>query len=221
MSSTQTQTETANPATRPVDFKLEMAVIPVSDVDRAKRFYGGLGWRLDADFARDDGFRVLQFTPPGSPASVIFGKGVTSAAPGSAQGLYLVVSDIEAARADLVARGADVEVFHDAGGIFHQAGRTGRLSGPDPERRSYSSFASFSDPDGNVWILQEVTARLPGRVQGDTTFGSSQDLAATLRRAAAAHGEHEKRNGGQHDANWPDWYAEYIVSEQAGKPLPS
>ncbi|TSD87185.1 glyoxalase [Mycobacterium sp. KBS0706] len=221
MSSTQTHSETATPAARPVDLKLEIAVIPVSDVDRAKRFYGGLGWRLDADFVRDDGFRVLQFTPPGSPASVIFGKGVTSAAPGSAQGLYLVVSDIEAASADLVARGAEVEVFHDAGGVFHQAGRTGRLSGPDPERRSYASFASFSDPDGNVWILQEITARLPGRVQGDTTFASSTDLAATLRRAAAAHGEHEKRNGGQHDANWPDWYAEYIVSEQAGKPLPS
>jgi catechol 2,3-dioxygenase-like lactoylglutathione lyase family enzyme len=221
MSSTQTQNETATPAARPVDFKLEIAVIPVSDVDRAKRFYVGLGWRLDADFARDDGFRVLQFTPPGSPGSVIFGKGVTSAAPGSAQGLYLVVSDIEAARADLAARGVDVEVFHDAGGIFHQAGRTGRLSGPDPERRSYTSFASFSDPDGNGWLLQEVTARLPGRVEGDTSFASSADLAATLRRAAAAHGEHEKRNGGQHDANWPDWYAEYIVSEQAGKPLPS
>ena len=221
MSSTQTHSETATPAARPVDLKLEIAVIPVSDVDRAKRFYGGLGWRLDAEFSRDDGFRILQFTPPGSPASVIFGKGVTSAAPGSAQGLYLVVSDIEAASADLVARGAEVEVFHDAGGVFHQAGRTGRLSGPDPERRSYASFASFSDPDGNVWILQEITARLPGRVQGDTTFASSTDLAATLRRAAAAHGEHEKRNGGQHDANWPDWYAEYIVSEQAGKPLPS
>lgn len=217
MSSTQTHSETA---ARPVDFKLEIAVIPVSDVDRAKRFYGGLGWRPDAEFSRDDGFRILQFTPPGSPASVIFGKGVTSAAPGSAQGLYLVVSDIEAARADLAARGVEVEVFHDAGGVFHQAGRTGRLSGPDPERRSYSSFASFSDPDGNVWLLQEVTARLPGRVEGDTTFASSRDLAAALRRAAAAHGEHEKRNGGQHDANWPDWYAEHIVREQAGQELP-
>ncbi|MGO4125019.1 VOC family protein [Inquilinus sp. YAF38] len=218
MSSTQTPSET--PAARPVDYKLEIVVIPVFDVDRAKRFYGGLGWRLDADFARDDGFRVLQFTPPGSPASVIFGKGVTSAAPGSAQGLYLVVSDIEAARADLAARGVEVEVFHDAGGVFHQAGRTGRLDGPDPERRSYTSFAAFSDPDGNGWLLQEVTARLSGRVEGDTTFGSSRDLAATLRRAAAAHGEHEKRNGGVHDANWPDWYAEYIVREQAGQELP-
>jgi catechol 2,3-dioxygenase-like lactoylglutathione lyase family enzyme len=218
MSSTQTHSET--PAARPVDFKLEIVVIPVSDVDRAKRFYGDLGWRLDADFARDDGFRVLQFTPPGSPGSVIFGKGVTSAAPGSAQGLYLVVSDIEAARADLAARGVEIEVFHDAGGVFHQAGRTGRLGGPDPERRSYSSFASFSDPDGNVWLLQEVTARLPGRVEGDTTFASSRDLAAALRRAAAAHGEHEERNGGQHDANWPDWYAEHIVREQAGQELP-
>jgi catechol 2,3-dioxygenase-like lactoylglutathione lyase family enzyme len=217
MSSDQTRSETAM-----VDMKLEVIVIPVSDVDRAKRFYAGLGWRLDADFARDDGFRVIQFTPPGSPCSIIFGKGVTSAEPGSARGLHLIVSDVVAARAELTGRGVEVsEVFHDAGGIFHRAGQEGRVSGPDPERRSYASFASFSDPDGNGWLFQEVTARLPGRVDGDTRFSSAAELAATLRRAAAAHGEHEKRTGGQHDANWPDWYAEYIVREQAGKELPT
>ena len=217
MSSDQTCSETAM-----VDMKLEVIVIPVSDVDRAKRFYAGLGWRLDADFARDDGFRVIQFTPPGSPCSIIFGKGVTSAEPGSARGLHLIVSDVVAARAELTGRGVEVsEVFHDAGGIFHRAGQEGRVSGPDPERRSYASFASFSDPDGNGWLFQEVTARLPGRVDGDTRFSSAAELAATQRRAAAAHGEHEKRTGRQHDANWPDWYAEYIVREQAGKELPT
>lgn len=147
-----------------MDMKLEVVVIPVSDVDRAKEFYQKLGWRLDADFPGDDGFRVVQFTPPGSPGSIIFGSGVTAAAPGSVHGLYLVVTDIEAARAELVSRGADVsEVFHDVGGVFHHAGTAGRVPGPDPERRSYASFASFSDPDGNGWILQEVTARAPGR----------------------------------------------------------
>ena len=218
MSSTQARSETAieTPGARTVDLKLEVVVIPVSDVDRAKRFYGGLGWRLDAEFAKGDAFRVVQFTPPGSPCSIHFGTGVTAAPPGSAQGLYLVVSDIEAARADLVARGADVsEVFHRA------AVGEGPLSGPDPARRSYASFATFSDPDGNSWLLQEVTARLPGRVDAhDTTFTSSTELASALRRAAAAHGEHEKRTG-QHDEGWPDWYAEYMVQEQAGKPLPS
>jgi len=217
MSSDQTRSETPT-----VDMKLEVIVIPVSDVDRAKRFYAGLGWRLDADVARDDGFRVIQFTPPGSPCSIIFGKGVTSAEPGSARGLHLIVSDVVAARAELTGRGVEVsEVFHDAGGIFHRAGQEGRVSGPDPERRSYASFASFSDPDGNGWLFQEVTARLPGRVDGDTRFSSAAELAATQRRAAAAHGEHEKRTGRQHDANWPDWYAEYIVREQAGKELPT
>ena len=216
MSSDQTRSETPT-----VDMKLEVIVIPVSDVDRAKRFYAGLGWRLDADVARDDGFRVTQFTPPGSPCSIIFGKGVTSAEPGSAQGLHLVVSDVVAARVELTGRGIEVsEVFHDAGGIFHRAGREDRVGGPDPVRRSYASFASFSDPD-NGWLFQEVTARLPGRVDGDTRLSSAAELAATLRRAAAAHGEHEKRTGGQHDANWPDWYAEYIVREQAGKELPT
>jgi len=198
-----------------VDMKLEAVVIPVADVDRAKRFYGGLGWRLDADFVVGDAFRVVQFTPPGSPCSIHFGTGVTSAVPGSAQ-LYLVVSDIEAARAELVDRGADVsEVSHRAG-----PGKP-PVSGPDPDRRSYASFASFKDPDGNGWLLQEVTVRLPGRVEADdTTFTSSTELATALRRAAAAHGEHEKRTG-QPDADWPDWYAAYIVAEQAGKPLPS
>jgi catechol 2,3-dioxygenase-like lactoylglutathione lyase family enzyme len=205
-----------------VDMKLEVVVIPVSDVDRAERFYGGLGWRLDADVSGENGFRVVQFTPPGSPSSVIFGKGVTSAAPGSAQGLHLIVSDIEAARAALVDRNVEVsELFHDAGGVFHHAGEENRLGGPDPERRSYASFVSFSDPDGNGWLFQEITTRLPGRVDAaDTTFTSSTELAAALRRAAAAHGEHEKRTG-QHDANWPDWYADYIVQEQAGRTLPS
>jgi catechol 2,3-dioxygenase-like lactoylglutathione lyase family enzyme len=205
-----------------VDMKLEVVVIPVSDVGRAKRFYGDLGWRFDAEFASSDEFHLVQFTPPGSPCSIIFGRGITSAAPGSAQGLYLIVSDIEAARAELVHNGVEVsEVFHDVGGVFHHAGREGRLSGPDPQRRSYASFASFSDPDGNEWLLQEVTARLPGRVDADeTTFTSSSELASALRRAEAAHGEYEKRLG-QRDADWPSWYAEYIVREQAGKPLPS
>lgn len=205
------------PNVQTVDLKLEVVVIPVSDVDRAKRFYDGLGWRLDADFAVDDTFRVVQFTPPGSPSSIHFGKGVTSAAPGSASGLYLVVSDIEVARAELIGRGAEVS------DIIHRDG-PGKppISGPDPERRSYRSYASFSDPDGNGWLLQEVTERLPGRVDTDiTTFTSSTELAAALRRAAAAHGEHEKRTGGKHDENWPDWYADYIASEQAGGPLPT
>ncbi len=199
-----------------VDMKLEVVVIPVSDVDRAKRFYSDLGWRLDADFAKGDHFRVVQFTPPGSPCSVHLGKGLTTAVSGSAPGLYLIVSDIEAAHTELVGRGVDVsEVFHrDAVG-------EGPLSGPDPERRSYASFASFRDPDGNSWLLQEVTARLPGRVDAnDTTFTSSNELAGALRRAEAAHGEHEKRTG-QRDAEWANWYAEYIVTEQAGKPLPT
>ncbi|MGK9171124.1 hypothetical protein KXR53_32835 [Inquilinus limosus] len=207
--------------------KFEFVVIPVSDVDRAKRFYGGLGWRLDADFASGDDWRVVQFTPPGSGSSVLFGKNVTAAAPGSAQGLYLVVSDIEAARNDLLGRSVEVsQVFHNAGDVFvgtdepYLLGRR-RLSGLEPERNSYRSYVSFSDPDGNGWLVQEVTVRLPGRVDTDlTTFTSPSELASALRRAEAAHGEHEKRTGGQRDANWPDWYAEYMVNEQAGKPLP-
>jgi len=198
-----------------LQMKLEVVVLPVADVERAKRFYGNLGWRLDADVAVGDHFRVVQFTPPGSPTSIHFGKGVTSAAPGSAQNLYLVVSDIEAARAELVGRGADVSE------LLHRT-RQGFVSGPDPERRTYNSFASFSDPDGNRWLLQEITTRLPGRVDPDVTaFSSPADLAAALRRAAAAHGEHEKRIGKHDTVGWPDWYAEYIVQEQAGKPLPT
>ena len=214
-----------NANVRPVDMKLELVVIPVSDVDRAKKFYSKLGWRLDADFVGDD-HRVIQFTPPGSGTSVIFGKNVTPAAPGSAKGLYLIVSDIEAARKELLDRGIAIsEVFHHEGEV-----RTGpdepylfgsvRVSGPDPERRTYHSYASFSDPDGNGWLLQEVTARLPGRVDpNQTTFASVGDLASAFRRAEAAHGEHEKRTGVR-DANWADWYAEYMVAEQAGRELP-
>ena len=197
-----------------VDMKLEVVVIPVADVERAKRFYGGLGWRLDADIVAGEQFRVVQFNPPGSPCSIHFGQGVTSAVPGSAR-IYLIVSDIEAARAELVDHGVDVSE------VFHRAGREGHVSGPDPQRQSYASFASFSDPDGNSWLLQEITVRLPGRVDADdTTFSSSIELASALRRAEAAHGEHERRTG-QRDANWADWYTEYIVREQAGKPLPS
>ncbi len=209
-----------------VDFKLEIVVIPVSDVDRAKAFYASLGWRLDADFATRSDYRVIQFTPPGSGCSVIFGKNITAAAPGSAKGLYLIVSDIDAARSELLGRGIGVsEAFHGSNVYTgpdepYLFGRQ-RVDGADPERRSYRSFASFSDPDGNGWLLQEITARLPGRVDASlTTFTSAAELAAALRRASVAHGEHEKRNGGQYDANWPDWYTDYIVREQAGKELP-
>ena len=209
-----------------VDMKLEIVVLGVSDVDRAKAFYENLGWRLDADFAHGDDWRVLQFTPPGSGCSVIFGKNVTAAAPGSAQGLYLIVSDIEAARDELLHRGVEVsEVFHDAAGVYdgpdepYLFGRR-RVSGADPEHRSYHSYASFRDPDGNGWLFQEVTTRLPGRIDpATTTFASANDLASAFRRAEAAHGEHEKRTG-QRDANWPDWYAAYMAAEQAGTELP-
>jgi catechol 2,3-dioxygenase-like lactoylglutathione lyase family enzyme len=205
--------------------KFEVVVIPVSDVDRAKEFYGRLGWRLDADYDNGNDFRVIQFTPPGSGCSVIFGKNVTAAAPGSAQGLYLIVSDIQAARDELVAHGVDATgVFHDAGGVYAGTDQPylfgqRRVGGPDPEHRSYRSFLSFSDPDGNGWLMQEVTTRLPGRVAGDTTYASAGDLSQALRRAAAAHGQHEARTG-QADPNWPDWYAEYMVREQAGEELP-
>lgn len=199
-----------------VDLKFEVALIPVSDVDRAKAFYSGLGWRLDGDFPVGNTFRVVQFTPPGSPASIHFGTGLTSAAPGSASGLYLVVADIEAARAQLIEGGADVSAIFHRGGPGQPA-----VTGRDPERRSYRSYATFSDPDGNGWLLQEVTGRLPGRVDADiTAFVSVADLAGALRRAAAAHGEHEKRNGGVHDHNWPDWYAAHMVAEHTGQPLP-
>ncbi|MFE5137027.1 VOC family protein [Streptomyces fagopyri] len=147
-----------------MDMKLEVVVVPVADVDRARAFYEKLGWRLDADFTDGEDFRVVQFTPPGSPCSIIFGTRISAATPGSSEGLHLVVPDIEAARAELADRGVEVsEVFHDAGGVFHRAGTEGRVTGPDPERRSYSSFLSFSDPDGNGWVLQEITTRLPGR----------------------------------------------------------
>jgi catechol 2,3-dioxygenase-like lactoylglutathione lyase family enzyme len=207
-----------------VDEKLEVIVIPVSDVDRAKEFYTSLGWRLDADRAVGDSFRIVQLTPPGSDCSIQFGTGITSAAPGSAQDLYLIVSDIEAARDELVAHGVEAsEVFHEGapGARFHQHGTDGRVSGPAPDDASYGSFVSFSDPDGNSWLFQEITTRLPGRVdQAATLFGSVSDLADAMRRASAAHGEHEKRTG-QADANWPDWYAQYMVAEQAGTELPT
>jgi catechol 2,3-dioxygenase-like lactoylglutathione lyase family enzyme len=215
-----------NPQAAPIDMKFEIVVLPVSDVDRAKEFYAKLGWRLDADYAHENDFRVLQFTPPGSGCSVIIGKNVTAAAPGSAQGLYLIVSDLEAARADLLRRGIEVsEVFHSEG-VYTGAdepylfGRE-RVSGPDTEHRSYRSFASFRDPDGNGWLFQELTTRLPGRIDSAaTTFASANDLANAMRRAAAAHGKHEERTGGQRDENWPDWYASYMVAEQSGKELP-
>ena len=204
------------------DLKLEAIVIPVSDVDRAKGFYGDLGWRLDADFPFDNGFRVVQFTPPGSECSVQFGTNITSASPGSASALYLIVSDITTARDELVARGVEVsEVFHPGtpGAQFQPDGA--RVSGRAPDQASYGSFATFRDPDGNGWLIQEVTERLPGRVDPRATeFSSVADLAAALRRAAAAHGKHEERTG-QADPDWPDWYAEYMVAEQAGAELPS
>jgi catechol 2,3-dioxygenase-like lactoylglutathione lyase family enzyme len=209
------------------DMKFEIVVIPIADVDRAKEFYARIGWRLDADFASDDDFRAMQFTPPGSPCSVIFGKNVTAAAPGSAQGLYLIVSDIEAARAELRGRGVDVsEVFH-SDGVYagkdepYLFGRR-RISGPDAEHGSYRSFASFRDPDGNGWLFQEVTTRLAGRIDSaSTTFASANDLAEAFRRAEAAHGKYEARLGQGRDANWPDWYAAYMLAEQSGGELPS
>jgi catechol 2,3-dioxygenase-like lactoylglutathione lyase family enzyme len=210
-------------STNKVDMKLEAVVIPVSDVDRAKKFYRSLGWRLDADFAFDNGFRVVQYTPPGSACSVQFGTKITPAAPGSAKGLYLIVSNIEAAREELAARGVEVsEVFHAGtpGAQFQPDGTSGRVDGSAPDHASYSSFATFSDPDGNGWLLQEVTTRLPGRIDlAGAAFASANDLADALRRAEAAHGEHEKRTG-QRDANWSDWYARYIEAEQAGAELP-
>jgi len=216
------------PKAAAIDMKFEIVIIPVSDIDRAKDFYGNrLGWRLDADYDDGKDFRIMQFTPPGSGCSIIFGKTVTAAAPGSLQGLYLIVSDIQAARAELLRRGVDIsEVFHDAAGVYsgedepYLFGRR-RVNGPDPDHRSYRSFASFHDPDGNGWFLQEITSRLPGRIDPATTaFPSVNDLASALRRAEAAHGEHEKRTG-QRDANWPDWYAAYMIAEQAGAELPT
>jgi catechol 2,3-dioxygenase-like lactoylglutathione lyase family enzyme len=201
-----------------VAMKLEVIVIPVADVDRAKAFYEGLGWRLDADFTSASD-HVVQFTPPSSECSVHFGTNLTTATPGSAQGL-LIVSDIETARADLASRGVTVsDVFHFEG--WNRVDPNGRLSGPAPDRRSYASFASFSDPDGNAWLLQEITTRLPGRIDpGTISFGSASELASAFRRAETAHGEHEKRTG-QRDANWPEWYSAYMVAEQAGTELPT
>jgi catechol 2,3-dioxygenase-like lactoylglutathione lyase family enzyme len=201
--------------------KLEVVVIAVGDVDRAKRFYASLGWREDADFATGDDFRVVQFTPPGSEASIIFGKGITSATPGSIDALQLTVYDIDTARDALVARGVDVsEVFHDADGVFHHADTEGRVSGPAPDHADYGSFASFSDPDGNGWMLQEIKVRLPGRVSdASTTYDSASELADALRRAEAAHAQHEARTG-EADPDWPAWYAEYMVAERAGQELP-
>ena len=210
-------------SSEPVDLKLEVVVIPVGDADRSKAFYAGLGWRLDADFSFDNGFRVVQFTPPGSLCSVQFGTKITGAPAGSGHGLYLIVSDIDAARGDLLSRGAEVsEVFHSGapGAQLDPGGGSGRVGGPDPDHKSYSSFATFEDPDGNSWLLQEVTDRLPGRVDPITSFNSAGDLARALRRAAAAHGEHEKRIG-QADPDWPDWYADYMVREQTGQELPT
>jgi catechol 2,3-dioxygenase-like lactoylglutathione lyase family enzyme len=222
MSTTEDRSNDASgiASVRNVDMALEVIVVPVSDVDRAKEFYRSLGWRLDADVAAGDDFRLVQFTPPGSGCSVQFGTNLTSAAPGSAQGLYLIVSDIGAVRDELVAHGVKVgEVFHEGtpGARFHDVGR---VAGPSADRSSYGSFASVSDPDGNGWLFQEVTTRLPGRIDPATTsFASASDLAGALRRASAAHGEHEKRIG-EADPNWPDWYADYMVREQAGDELP-
>jgi catechol 2,3-dioxygenase-like lactoylglutathione lyase family enzyme len=223
MSSVQDRSERAtNPAGRPaIDLNLEVVVIPVSDVDRAKAFYERLGWRLDADFADEKGFRIVQLTPHGSACSIQFGSKVTSAPPGSATNMYLVVPDVQAARDAIAGLGVAVsDVFHEGslGDRFHP---DARVAGPAPDGATYGSFASFSDPDGNTWLLQEITTRLPGRIEpAATSFASAGELANALRRAAAAHGEHEKRIG-REDPDWPDWYAEYMVREQAGEELPS
>ena len=220
----RTSSTTTNPVPEiPADLKLEAVVIPVSDVDRSKAFYAGLDWRLDADFAFDNGFRVVQFTPPGSPASVQFGSRITTAEPGSARGLYLVVSDVQSARDQLKARGVEIsEVFHPGapGGQFQPDGDDARLAGRDGDKSSYGSFATFNDPDGNTWLLQEVTTRLPGRIDtGTTSYASVNDLVQALIRAATAHGEHEKRTG-EYDEQWPAWYAAYMAAEQSGEELP-
>ena len=195
-----------------MDMKLEVLVVPVSDVDRAKAFYEKLGFRLDIDYVANEDFRVAQFTPPGSEASIIIGKGITSAAPGSLQNLHLVVSDIEEARADLVHRGIEVsEVFHDAGGIFHHGGTVGRVAGRHPEPGDYGSFVSFSDPDGNGWLLQEIRKRLPGRTASQPLpVEATEILESTLKSTAEAHGVHEKEIG-KADPDWPHWYAEQMT----------
>ena len=202
-----------------MNMKLEVVIVPVSDVDRAKAFYEKMGFRFDIDIANEN-FRGIQFTPPGSEASIIFGKGVTSVRAGSAE-LVLAVDDLDAARDELIGRGVNVsEVFHYAGGPFNNTVENPRVAGRDPEGRSYFSFASFEDPDGNCWLLQEITTRLPGRIDSAATmFNSVSDLSSALRRAESAHGEYEKRTG-ERDANWPDWYAKYMVAEKAGTELP-
>ena len=193
-----------------VDLKIEVIVLPVSDVDRAKEFYKRVGFREDVDYVGAEGFRVVHFTPPGSAAAIIIGDGVTDAAPGSAQGIHLVVDDIVAAREELVARGVEVsEVFHDAGGVFHHAGTRDRVADPHPERQSYSSFLSFEDPDGNGFVLQEVTVRQPGRTS-HVVYGSVAEVEQALRDAAVAHGRHEKEIGHE-DQDWPAWYAGYMA----------
>jgi catechol 2,3-dioxygenase-like lactoylglutathione lyase family enzyme len=223
MSATEATSASPNGAVRQVDMHLEVDIIPVSDVDRAKAFYQRLGWRLDDDVAPLDGLRIVQFTAPGSATSITFGTGLTTAAPGSAEG-GLTVSDIEAAHDELTSRGIDTsEIWH--GPPFPVEARQ---PGTDPERTSYGSFCSFSDPDGNTWLVQEVTTRLPGRIAADTAYASAADLVGALQRAEAAHVEHQKRTGRSHlfhrsaqDENWPAWYAAYMTAEQAGTDLPS
>ena len=218
------ESATREPGAATIDMRLEVVVIPVADPDRSKAFYERLGWRLDADFAFANGFRVVQFTPPGSGASIQFGSKITSAAPGSGRGLYLIVSDIQTAHGELADLGVEIsDVFHPgAPGAQFSLDGADRVSGLAPERATYGSFATFRDPDGNEWLVQEVTERLPGRIDAaEATFASTADLANAMRRASVAHGEHEKREGGEYDVNWPDWYAAYIVAEQAGRELPT
>ena len=224
MSATEVHNTSREPAAGTVDMHLEVHLIPVSDVDRAKQFYQRLGWRLDADDSPLEGLRIVQFTPPGSGTSVTFGMGLTPAAPGSAGG-GLIVSDIQAAHAEVTSRGID------ASGIWHGPPfpPEARQPGPDPEHTSYGSFFSFTDPDSNTWLVQEVTTRLPGRINAaETVFASTADLASALGRAEAAHAEHHKRAGRPHlfhqsgqDGEWPAWYASYLVAEQAGTDLPA
>jgi catechol 2,3-dioxygenase-like lactoylglutathione lyase family enzyme len=193
-----------------LDFKIEVVVLPVSDVDRAKAFYTGIGFREDVDFTGPNGFRVVHLTPPGSAASIIIGSGVTEAAPGSERGVHMIVDDVVVARAELAALGVEVSgVFHDAGGVFHHAGTTDRVAGPHPARQSYGSFASFADPDGNTFVLQEVTTRRPGRIS-HVVYRSAAELEQALRDAAVAHGRHEEEIGAE-DPEWPAWYAGYMA----------
>jgi catechol 2,3-dioxygenase-like lactoylglutathione lyase family enzyme len=223
MSATEVHNAGHDAAVGKVDMHLEVEIIPVSDVDRAKEFYQRLGWRLDDDVAPLDGLRIVQFTPPGSAASVTFGTGLTTAAPGTPVG-GLIVTDIEAAHDELAGRGIDASAVWHGPPFPAEA----RQPGPDPERTSYGSFFSVNDPDGNTWLVQEVTTRLPGRIAADTAFASAADLASALQRAEAAHVEHQKRTGRSHllhrsvqDENWPAWYAAYLVAEQAGTDMPA